>query len=109
MGKIARAMIVGCICLLSIGCKERDEATPTTKYAAGQIVHCKAGGPKGIVRYTSIDINGRECEMVRFFRDENNSVKIGVGGSGVISGGDGIKDRPFYDEEFFAYELEEVR
>ena len=100
-------MIIGITFCLA-GCVSKQKTVPPL-FKDGQKVQWKGGGPIGVVRYSMKDLNGKYCVTVRFFKDDKNAIHIGVGGSGVVSGGNGIEESSFYDKEFFQHELEGMK
>ncbi len=87
--------------ILLIGCNRHQPNQ--LKFSQGDIVQWKGGGPTGIiVKYNSIT----EEYLVRFYQEESKSMNIGIGGSALINGGDGIKNaHGFFTEYFYEDEL----
>ncbi len=105
-----RYVLILLVALSLLGCKEKS-AGPFYQFKAGDIVRCKIGGPVGMVTGVSQELgpDGRECDYVRFYADPKG-INIGVGGSGLISGGDGIKSNgSYYEVEFHSFELEKAK
>jgi len=88
--------------LFIAGCTQTERET-IPLFNIGDTVCHKSGGPKGVIFYN----DSNHYVKVRFYIGKNTAPMIGVGGSGLIVGGNGIKmSNSIFEEVWFKeYEL----